>query len=243
MWRIIFSLFIACFLSSCDQSLPFPDRYTESAVENRRREMQIAPIIFVGVVKTIQVVGTHRPAANIPGLTLQLYRARCDAEVILRGKVPSHIEFLYYGPDPRYGMVGFPKFWLRPAQRRIFFLERYKQIYRAVGDYLDYTEWVQSGRPNASIAAEPNLGKAVARIMLTPGQDVDEHLFSGNLFYASRVANEFSSESYAIELLTQLTTNRSPLVRARSCRVLSIFYKESVASCSEHFSTTKERGL
>lgn len=219
-------------LLSCRQATDFTDRYTTDAIDTRIQRMQTAPIIFVGVVDAVQMIGSPKPATRLRGLTLQLYRARCRVEVCLRGKVPDQLEFWYFGPDPRHGMAGFPKFWLQPAQRRIFFVEQTGLTYRAVGDYLDYTEWVQSGKPNEIIVdTDREVGKAIARVMLTPGQGFDEGVFSGELLWASHVAISFSSKAYAIELLKVLTTHTSTIVRATSCRILATNYSQIPPTC------------
>lgn len=234
MWKMKSLILLVCSILSCNRvTSSLTDRYTSGAIDNRRQQMKDAPIIFVGVVEAVKRAGNPKPAASVKDLTLQLYRARCRVEVTLRGEVPDSLEFWYFGPDPRYGMVGFPKFWLQPTERRIFFIERHGSAYRAVGDYLDYTEKVRSGKPERKILTmESDVGKAIAQVMLTPGLDFDERLFSGDFLYASRVANEFSSEGYSIELLKRLVTHRSASIRTSACRALVTFYKERSDACS-----------
>ena len=234
MWKMKSIILIVLLIASCDQGASsFTDRYTEDALLNRRHQMLTAPIIFVGVVEAVHFVGNPKPALSVQGLTLQLYRARCHVEMTLRGEVPKSFEFRYFGPDPRYGLQGFPKFWLQPTERRMFFLEQHGSTYRAVGDYVNYTENVYSGKPDSRIlTTDPDVGKAIARVMLTPGPGFDERLFSSDLGSASQVAEESSSKSYSIELLKGLLTHPSALVRKSSCRILAMFYKERSAACS-----------
>ena len=227
-------ILIVLLIVSCDRGASsFTDRYTDGALVNRRHQMLTAPIIFVGVVEAVQLVGNPKPALSVQGLTLQLYRARCHVEMTLRGEVSNNFEFWYFGPDQRYGVTGFPKFWLQPTERRIFFLEQHGSTYRAVGDYLNYTENVRGGKPDSKIlTTDPDVGKVIARVMLTPGPDFDERLFSGTLLYASQVAEESSSKTYSIELLKGLLTHPSALIRSTSCRILATVYNERSAACS-----------
>ncbi len=111
-------LLIVLLIASCDQGASsFTDRYTDGAIVNRRHQMLTAPIIFVGVVEEAHLVGNPKPALSVQGLTLQLSRARCHVEMTLRGEVPKSFEFWYFGPDPRYGVEGFPKFILQASAR------------------------------------------------------------------------------------------------------------------------------
>ena len=77
MWKMKSILLIVLLIASCDRAASsFADRYTDGALLNRRHQMLTAPIIFVGVVEAVQLVGKPKPALSVQGLTLQLYRAR-----------------------------------------------------------------------------------------------------------------------------------------------------------------------
>jgi hypothetical protein len=230
MWKMTSVLFCLVLIASCQYDrASFSDRYLGEALAVRRNHMRSAPIIVVGVIQQIDRIGGPVSSVHVEGLTLQLFRARAQKDVALKGDVRRDFEFFYFGPDPRDGMAGFPKFWLQPSQRRILFLEPSVQGYRAVGDYLDYTEWVHSGSPNqACTTGETDIGKAIACVMLTPGKGFDETAFSNGMVNASHTAVEFSTEAFVVELLKHLVTHSSAKIRTEACRILRTQFRQIV---------------
>lgn len=226
MCKMTSTLIACCLLISCMQSAAeFPDRYTAKSLETRLDQMRNAPIVFVGVVQKVEMLAEPRPASMQPKVSLQLYRARCSVELRLRGDVRSAIDLYYFGPNPADGMVGFPKFWLQAGERRMFFVEQHQGVFRAVGDYLNYTEQVYSGKHLQQVLeADEKMGEIIARILLQPGQGMNEDVFSSNLFGASQIADQFATPAYSRELLEQLTKHRNEKLRSKACYILAKFY-------------------
>jgi hypothetical protein len=118
-------------------------------------------------------------------------------------------------------------------QRRIFFAVHEGGRYRAVGDYLDYTEWVHSGKHAFTTPLfEGDAGQMIARVLLTPGRGIDEEEFAGFLVSAKVAAEAFSTPSLTIRLLIDLTSKSSSIVRSEACRILRVHYKQRPPQCT-----------
>jgi hypothetical protein len=193
-------LILLASMMACVPHIELADRYHENALQTRV-QVRSAPLIFVGTVIRVERVGEPQRANRVPSLPLQLYRATCHVELGIRGTVPESLDFWYFGPAPESGMVGFPKFWLQAGQRRIFFATKQGSTYRSIGDYLDYTEWVHSGKPTiATSSRDSEAGRLIARVMLTPGLGMDEEEFAGSLVDAKVAAEAFSTRDLTSEL-------------------------------------------
>lgn len=210
------------------------DYYRSESQEERLNRMRSAPIIVVGKVKGVEMRGEPKPAARLSDLSLQLYTAVIKVEMVVRGSAEATLEFSFFGPDPRNGLLGLPKFYLRPDERRLFFLKLENRRYRAVGDYLDYSEPVYSGTPDSSQVRDANPDRAIARILLTPSHSLqDAAMFSSTLFDAAGRARSFASHTFVQELLEHLVTHPDMEVREQACRNLKIHHKRSAVCTTE----------
>lgn len=233
MWQMRRLFVTLLSVISCAPQSRIEDLYRADAIQTRIKEMRSAPIIFVGVVNEVTRSGEPRRASKVPSLRLQLYRAECRVEATIKGTVPNIVDLWYFGPAPEDGMVGFPKFWLQPGQRRIFFATKQRNNYRSIGDYLDYTEWVHSGKPAVTtIPQDIDAGHLIARILLTPGIGLNETEFAGSLVDAKMAAEAFSTAGITANLLTKLVSHPTERVRTEACRILVTHYARRLEQCS-----------
>lgn len=217
-----------------DAADAFVDYYRAESQEQRIMTMRGAPVIIVGTVQRVQMVGQPKPAARVPDLSLQLYKAVVDVEMVVRGDADRTLEFSFFGPDPRDGLFGLPKYYVRPEQRRVFFLKREDEGYRAVGDYLDYSEPVYSGKPDVTQVQDRDSDRAIARILLTPSRHLrDKTMFASTLFNSAGRAQSFVTPAFVQDLLEKLVMYRDPDVRKQACKNLKIHHKRSTVCSSE----------
>jgi len=209
--------------------------YGGESQEQRLSTMRTAPVIVVGTVKTVKTVGLPRPATRPNGdLSLQLYEAAIEVELIVRGKVGERIRFSFFGPNPNGGLLGQPKFYLREGERRLFFLKSENRRYRAVGDYLDYSEPVYTGKPDLELVQRDDSDKDIARVLLTPSRFAyDESLFAATLFQSAGTARSFVPSTVVQDLLEGLTTHANKDVRTQACNNLAVHHKRSKV-CSSY---------
>jgi len=188
--------------------------------------MRSSPLIFVGRVENVAKVGTPAPAAQVEGLELQLYRAKCRIEVVIRGALPPVSDVYYFGPDERKGLSGQPKFYLREGDRRIFFATRDGKVVRAIGDYLDHTIEVTSGYHNQSTLSQgDSLGIAITKLLLSPGIGKQGMNFSSDVSGSHRWADYFGTRVGSSRALQALVSNEDPATAIEACNILVRLYE------------------
>jgi hypothetical protein len=194
----------------------------------------LAPLIVVGLVVDNRVIGRHLPAARYKGFYLDLHSVRLKRENTLQGSLTgSELTFFYFSgsrypedknsayppPNPLYKRL----FEAEPGSRYLFFLTRDDEILRSIGDVGDYSIPVLTGAHAERLTGGEDIGKRVSEILLSRGDGVDPDRMAKKLLEYSRIADEWSSRSFTVQLLRQLSSLGEP-VRSQACGVLVARY-------------------
>ena len=202
-------------LVACMQAAGLQDQFqvadARKPFDQRLRFEIAAPIIVLGHVLEIDDVGRPLPSTGDRRIGVQLNRIKIDVEDVIKGDVRSSpLQFYYfaYSPGASELDLGAPRYLPSIGQRRIFFLKRFEGVYRSVGDVIDYTLRVSSGRhPRGSCVAN-SPGCCIAEILLVPQHDVDTRRFVTDLI-ESEYASEVLCSTSAVQQLVQ-TLLRNP---------------------------------
>ena len=198
---------------------------------------RLAPIVVVASVSKNEIVIQNKPAARIPGVSLDLHLVHCRLENTLRGKIDGpEFSFYYYGQHSARGWNPFYSVLFRaePAKRYIFFLVRENGVLRSIGDVGEYCIEVWSGAHPAYISPavkdgwidQAELGRAVADILLKKGEGAATTNAKAFAFYIQssvNLANRWGSLGYNIRLLRDLLSEPEPF-RESACRALVKYY-------------------
>jgi hypothetical protein len=192
-----------------------------------------APVVVVAVVTSNEPEGSPTEARRFPGVFLQLRRVRCRLENTLRGDGPRDEFSFYYFADAKLpGAIPNPVhrllFEAMPGRRYLLFLCREQDVFRSVGDVGDYTIPVFSGahplyKPPDDGPYSTGLCRAIADILLTPGEGFDPNKFAQNIAYARLTSDQLGSRLYTVNLLLRILVQREPL-RSAACFELAHSY-------------------
>jgi hypothetical protein len=192
-----------------------------------------APVVVVATVTSNEPVGLPIEARRVPGVFLQLRRIGCHLENVLRGPGPGDSFASYYFADAKLA-GGIPNpihrllFDARRGRRYILFLSRERGVLRSIGDVGSYTVPVLSGAhpsyvPTPDDPFSTGLRRAIADILLTPGQGFEPSEFSQDIAYARLIADQLGSRPYTVQLLSNLLTQMGP-IRVAACFELAHSY-------------------
>lgn len=150
-----------------------------------------APVVMVGTITQVDRVGRPRTARK-GGTLLDPIRITVSVENVLRGTIerPTIEIFGFRYSRDQSSFPGNP-FHPRPGQRRLFLLRRESGRLRLYVDDVreGYAPVVCSGRHpavDARLAGDP--GRAIAWILLTPGDGYDEREFGFNVTWYAWIA-------------------------------------------------------
>ena len=123
-----------------------------------------ADVVVVGTITSQVIVATP-----IPGKCLFLTRANVAVESVLRGDVGADSLAYYYFDTwcATSGPVDLP----RSGTRSIFFLRKDGGHWRPIGDYWRNRIPVLSGRHARNAFSGEPIGEAIAKVLLTTGED------------------------------------------------------------------------
>ena len=215
-------------LCSCARAADVRDRYDTRNARPNPTYMLSAEVVIVATVLSDLPDGPPQPATLYPDVSLQRRRVRCVAENVLKGEVDlGSLEFYYFtlareqvNLSARQHVVLAPGYEAKRGKRYAFFLVRESGVLRSVGDVFNYSVPVLAGaHVDGGLSAEVPLGRALARILLTPGTGYNEHCFTdGPLIALSQYY--LSTKAETINLLESSLTHADVRVRACACRQL-----------------------
>jgi hypothetical protein len=180
-----------------------------------------SPIIVVGKVAAVKVVGSEVRTTDEHRYPLRLQRVTIQAENVLKGEVRSgEMVFYRYGWSPDEPMVG-PWGILVPGQRNVFFLDRGDGALRSTVDLYPSHIEVRSGEhAGYTPRATQTLGESIAELLLTPAADAGPEAFSQALQIASAVSIELIGYDGTLRLMKPLLASDEPLLKRRACSVM-----------------------
>lgn len=174
-----------------------------------------APIIVVGVVQQVRTTGPTMPASDVPEALLDPIEVEIRPEIILRGELKESIKvygFRFSSKNVR--ALGQKPFDPKPNERRLFFLRKESSYVRFWHDVLDYTIRVRSGsHPKFNAASFPEIGSAIAWILLTPDQGYDSEAFALHLSEYVYYAGVFGAGREASTILNRLRASSDTIIR------------------------------
>ncbi len=198
-----------------DRDLPF---------DKRLRMEARAPIILLGHVVSVGEIGAPRQSSADHRIGIQLTRIKVDVEVVLKGDVNSDSADVYYfAYSPSASRMDFraPRYLPAVGQHRIFFLKPTDTGYRLVGDILDYTLRVSSGRHSRGLCDGMTPGCCIAQILLVPQRNMDVDQFVADLVVSAYAAEVLCSREAAQNLLQRLVAHPDDRVSDRARDVIA----------------------
>jgi hypothetical protein len=224
--RAIFALLLLVAFTGCtttDVTDSFRTSDSRRSLDDKLRYEFDAPIIVEGRVCEFTEVGAPRRSPGAPRIKSQPNKIKISVEHVAKGNIASSsIEFYYFTFSSASDVdLGVP--FYRPAvgQHRIFFLKRWRDTYRSVGDVMDYTLVVSSGVHEKGICRGKSPGCCVAEILLVPGSAPDIYWFSRSLVKSEYVARTVCSPSVGRNLLVSLTNNPNGEISGAARAILS----------------------
>jgi hypothetical protein len=186
------------------------------------RFVREAPIVLVGKVAGVRTVGRPRLAEQDTRILIQLTRISLNVENVVRGQLQGNdLEFYAYTySDQNTTDFGPGRFIPTTGTRRMFFLTQFSRGYRSVGDVIDYTLQVASGRHGQDFCQGDSFEDCIAKLLLVPGTGFDSEAFAIGLRKASSTAQQIGSEDLALRLLDQLSHGPDQKIAAAAQRVL-----------------------
>lgn len=176
--------------------------------DERLRIELAAPVIVLGKVLAVTEVGEPKKSPGDPRIKTQLTRIKIDAEQAIRGVAPGPMEFYFF----TYAMqntidLGVPRYIPEVGQHRIYFLKRWENTHRSIGDVTNYHLPVRTGTHAAGFCQGKEPGCCIAELLLTPAKGVDKEWFVHQLGHSAYSAGVRCSPGKAQDLLRQLERN------------------------------------
>jgi len=209
-----------CALASCSRVPSLTPHVSYVAIPT---QIANAGLIVVGVVAGEHVVRiVDSPERNDVG-RLQLCAVRVHVEGVLKGKFDGDpLTFYYYqvtsawdGPEPNL---------IAPGERDIFYLVRDGRVWRAITDaYASHTRLVTGKHSISPATNNEDVDRAVARLLLLPGEDADIHGFLALLHKNKALAISLVGEAEVGRILQNLTKSSDAAIRGRACLTLAEF--------------------
>lgn len=177
-----------------------------------------APTVVVG--RVLAVTRGRSTKIERPGLAIrvQLEEVEIAVESVLRGDEPGPrirpVRHAYVdGPAPGNLPIDF----FKPDERRIFFLTRLGNRYRFFEDLVAASIPISTGRHQKPTLHLP-LSKTIARLLIVPGEEVDDARFVRHLeVQAGSVLPFLVGIRDAAELLREAGRFRPGLITAYAC--------------------------
>ncbi len=187
-----------------------------------RELIKKSPVIVVGKVAAVKVVGPEVRKTDEHRYPLRLQRVTIQAENVLKGEVRSgEMIFYRYGWSPDQPMVG-PWGILVPGERAVFFLDREDGALRSTVDLYPSHIEVRSGEhAGYKRGATQSLEESIAELLLTPGADAGPEAFSQALQIASAISIELIGHADTLRLMKPLLASEEPLLKRRACSVMT----------------------
>lgn len=230
--KLVKYLLIGCLSAAAgcgrvDQMEPYPT-FTDLFPADRVR---FPPVILVGRVLSGVPIGSPRPSIWDGKTPYQRYRITVAVENVLHGSVPSRTVDIYFLKDIRAGgppRLGTPQqggLW-RIGDREMFFLQRDSGRLRTVCD-----TWAHCVAPVLTGSHEgfqpgPNVGNALADILLTRGKGTSDTQMVESLEKAAFISFTFAP-SFSIRKLEDLVQTETPPVRQAACKYLRMFSRSA----------------
>jgi len=181
-----------------------------------------SPIIVVGKVVEVKVVGPEVRTSDEHRYPLRLQRVTIQAENVLKGEARiGEMIFYRYAWSPDHAMVG-PWGIFGPGQRGAFFLVRKDGVLRSIVDLYPTHIEVWSGE-HAGYKPRPEHSpqESIAELLLTPGPDARPEAFSQTLYIASSMSMELIGDAGTLQLMKRLLASEVLLIRQRACSVIT----------------------
>jgi hypothetical protein len=197
--------------------------YTLSFDERLRLELA-APIIVLGKVTDVEVVGTPTKSLGDPRINTQLTNIRISVEMAIKGgPLPNQLRFsLFTYSQQNDATLGVPQYNPAVGQRRIYFLKRWSDGYRSIGDVTNYNLHIESGTHEEGVCGGISPGCCIARLLLVPGQNFDADQFAKDIGPAAAASQVLCSRAEARALLEKLTTHRDKRIADAAIDIISM---------------------
>jgi hypothetical protein len=200
-----------------------------------------SPVVVVGRVMTVKVVGPEVRTSDENQYPLRLRRVIVHVENILKGMANAgEIVFYRYDWSPNHAMVG-PWGIVSPGERYVFFLEREGGTLRSTVDLYPSGIEVHSGRHSSY---RPRKGQSteesIAELLPTQGEDAHLVGFARSLLIASGFSMELVGKDDTLFLLKSLLAANEPLLRQQACAVMSERFG-GIVDCSPNPSASPDR--
>lgn len=214
--------------SGCAGGSAFRDEFRASdrdlALDVKLRLSIKAPLIVLGSVTDVNLIGQPTPSGSDRRIGVQLTRIKIKVEEAIKGDVPGGILELYYfvyAPQASEMDLGVPRYIPTVGQRRIYFLKRDNGRYRSVGDVLDYTVRVSSGKHPEDFCSNETPGCCIAELLLIPQEGIDPGWFVVDMVSAQYIAEVLCSHRKSQELLRNLVHHTDPRIAERAREVIA----------------------
>ena len=181
-----------------------------------------SPIIVVGKVVEVKVVGPEVRTSDEHRYPLRLQRVTIQAENVLKGEARTgEVIFYRYAWSPDHPMVG-PWGMFAVGERGAFFLVRKDGVLRSIVDlYPTHIQVVSGEHAGYKPRAEQSPQESIAELLLTAGPDVRPEAFSQALYIASAMSMELIGDAGTLQLMKRLLASEVPLIRQRACSVIT----------------------
>jgi hypothetical protein len=193
-------------------------------LDKRLRVESAAPLIVLGQVLEFSDIGPPQRSPGDARIRTQLTRLKIHVEVPIKGgAVTDPLVFYYFTYSSKNNTsLGVPVYIPHVGQRRIYFLRRWEDTYRSVGDVTDYTLPVDSGVHKGYFCRGKQPGCCIAELRLRPGESMDDLRFMAGLYSAAYDAKVLCGAATARDLLRQLTEGPATPIsdRAREVRAM-----------------------
>ena len=191
-------------------------------IANRLSKMADATVVLLGAITHVDDLGQSRKTPIRSAIRVQLTQVTVQVEQIVRGSLSSdRIQFYFfrYADDNRTALTpgGYTP---RIGERRLLFLRAEEGGLRAVGDVMDYTIRVWSGRPTSGLCEAQSPGCCIARVLLSPGEGFQPEAFARHLPDSVYYAQQFCSSGRVRMLVKRLAAYRDSILARSASEVL-----------------------
>ena len=219
MTRALLAVAVAVSAASCQHSPKLPVRAVSSL--SYRELIDRSPIVVVGRVAGVKVVGPEVRSSDEQKYPLRLQRITIQVENVLKGPAQTgEIAFYRYGWSPDQPMTG-PWGIVVPGERDVFFLKTGDGVLRTTVDLYPSHIEVLSGR-HVDYKPRPgqSIEESIAEILLTPAEDVRPDAFSQGLRTASAIGIELLGQSGTLRIMKPLLESKESVLRQQACSVM-----------------------
>ena len=188
----------------------------------QRRDWLDAPVILVGVVRTV----TARGAAELKSpwqLRLELHELTIEVENVIRGGPITGVVRAYrYARRAGYLPGNVPLTDILPGERHVFCLLPEGRDYRTVVDVVSGTFAVDSGR-HSSTTVRLGVAEQVADMLMTPGEDYDLGRYLASLrVQTGLLIPQIVGYRWTVDKLRGLIKAGPPAIAGQACASLFV---------------------